>query len=834
MLDRRILLVALLCMGCDDDSSTSELVGDAGADALADASPEPDRGLDAERLRDAAIDSALELDLGADVEEVDAETPLDAELPRLASFRFRAGVEIVTVTEAEPGVPLTLYDAEGEALVTIITDELGQAHFAYVPHEHLVLQSGPGAQIPVRHGTTLSKGEGYVISNDSVEPPDRTRPFRVLGVHDVPHPRLYRGQDLEGIVVPLITDPPEDQDVNEGLNYITMRDGVQLSAMVRFPDPLFYGPGPYPTVIEYSGYSPSRPDSVAPGMRIAGSLGFATVGVNMRGTGCSGGVFDVFNPAQHADGYDVVEAVARNAWVLGNRVGMVGLSYSGIAQLFVARTNPPSLAAVAPLSVIADPWQQQWPGGVYNAGFTKSWLEQRDSDAASHGQNWTSRRIEWGDETCEANQRLRLQNIDFEQFLRLLEFFNDAAADRSLMELVREIEMPVFLAGAFQDEQTGAQFAGMLDHFDAASTAKFTLYNGRHPDGYSTLVLSRWFEFLSFYVTRAVPRLHLAVRAAAGEQFSDEFGVSGLDFEADRFLDFADDDYEGALAAYEAEDPVRVLFESGGHPDYEPGAPIQRFEASFDTFPPREMQGRSLYLGAEGALLEEADPGPGTDVYAHDPYAGDEDFFGRRGYQLLAPLWSIDWTDYAEGAQLSYLSAPFAEDAVLLGPSYVELWFASEAEDVNIQVTLSEINGERETYVSGGWLRAGHRAEDPDRSDEFRVVHPFTEEAFVPLTPGEPARLRVAIPPVAHAFRAGTRLRLTIATPGRNHGTWTFENPAYEGATVHSVLRGGATPSRLYLPFVEGIEVAPGAPLCPGLRGQPCRDYTPVANTPGE
>ena len=31
------------------------------------------------------------------------------------------------------------------------------------------------------------------------------------------------------------------------------------------------------------------------------------------------------------------------------------------------------------MSVIADPWQQQWPGGVYNDGFTKSWLEQRDS-----------------------------------------------------------------------------------------------------------------------------------------------------------------------------------------------------------------------------------------------------------------------------------------------------------------------------------------------------------------------------------------------------------------------------------------------------------------------
>ena len=41
-----------------------------------------------------------------------------------------------------------------------------------------------------------------------------------------------------------------------------------------------------------------------------------------------------------------VEAVARQPWVLHGKVGMVGLSYSGISQLYVASTNPPHLAAV--------------------------------------------------------------------------------------------------------------------------------------------------------------------------------------------------------------------------------------------------------------------------------------------------------------------------------------------------------------------------------------------------------------------------------------------------------------------------------------------------------
>jgi predicted acyl esterase len=38
--------------------------------------------------------------------------------------------------------------------------------------------------------------------------------------------------------------------------------------------------------------------------------GYATVNVNIRGTGCSGGAFDFFETMQLLDGYDVIETVA--------------------------------------------------------------------------------------------------------------------------------------------------------------------------------------------------------------------------------------------------------------------------------------------------------------------------------------------------------------------------------------------------------------------------------------------------------------------------------------------------------------------------------------------
>ena len=67
--------------------------------------------------------------------------------------------------------------------------------------------------------------------------------------------------------------------------------------------------------------------------------GYAWVGVNIRGTGCSGGAFNFFENLQALDGYDAIETIAAQPWSNGH-VGMVGISYAGISQLFVARTQP--------------------------------------------------------------------------------------------------------------------------------------------------------------------------------------------------------------------------------------------------------------------------------------------------------------------------------------------------------------------------------------------------------------------------------------------------------------------------------------------------------------
>ena len=187
---------------------------------------------------------------------------------------------------------------------------------------------------------------------------------------------------------------------------------------------------------------PAPNDPLAPatvtavGSLIAPLLGFAVVSVQMRGSGCSGGAFDLFGLPTTYDGYDAVETVAAQTWVKGGKVGLAGISFSGITQLFVAGTRPPHLAAIAPMSVTDDLYTATgFPGGIFNSGFAASWI------AGAHGAT-PARRPAGGQpyaqvarrgratRTASANQRLRLQTQDLTRSSSEQNPYRDAVALR--------------------------------------------------------------------------------------------------------------------------------------------------------------------------------------------------------------------------------------------------------------------------------------------------------------------------------------------------------------------------------------------------------------------
>lgn len=219
---------------------------------------------------------------------------------------------------------------------------------------------------------------------------------------------------------------------------------------------------------------------------------------------------------QSTDGYDVIETVAAQPWALNHKVGMVGLSYPGISQLFVAATEPPSLAAITPLSVYDDTARGVLaPGGIFNEGFALAWGVNVLDDAKPYGQGWERKVVESGDEMCKANQLLRGQNVDTVAKAKDSPYYDPKIADPLNPSLfVDRIKVPVFLTGAFQDEQTGGRFPLLFNRFTNAPVTRFSAWNGAHADGFQPANLVEWKTFLDFYV-----RGELTERPLAAELF---------------------------------------------------------------------------------------------------------------------------------------------------------------------------------------------------------------------------------------------------------------------------------------------------------------------------
>ncbi len=724
-------------------------------------------------------------DAGGTEPDLDVRTLDDAEeQPTIAaSFAAATAAGQVTVTGANPGANLVLDGGPTSAMGTV--DELGNLLFRNV--------------VP---------GGGYVVRDTSADPVAITDELTVPSFTDHPGAEFY-----------------EAQEISEGYGYIEMRDGTLLAATVRLPGPI--EDGPYPTVIEYSGYDPASPYEVEPTIGIYGRLGWATVGVNMRGSGCSGGAFDFFEQIQTIDGYDVIEAIAAQDWVYDNKVGMVGISYSGISQLFVAATQPPSLAAITPISVIEDSYRSVvYPGGIYNNGFAKSWGDSRQGANDAYGQEWVNRRvIDEGDEICDANQLLRSQNRDLREAAAESAFYTAEAGDPlAPRTFVDRITVPTFIAGAWQDEQTGGRFSTMLDNF-TTDVLKVHLYNGAHADSLGPESLLRATEFLDVYVADRTPRLDPLVRFGAPILYAEVFGVEGLVPPPDRFTSL-----EEARSVIESEPPFRVLLEMGAN-ESALGGPLSRGEVLFDSWPPTEAETFTWGLGPDGRLAETSEGTVSTvEQFTVDVARSQELTKAAEDDDDGNEFDDLQWALLDDGTALVYETPPFTDDLLLAGTGLVSLDILTAAGDADLQVTISEVRPDGyEMYIQSGWLRASHRALDPSETTDTLPWQTHTEADLEPLPADEFTTVQVEVFPAAHVIRAGSRLRLIVDSPGGNRNLWAFDVLPNDGDTIQ-VEVGFGTNSFISLPFVRDVPVPAGLPDCENTRSQPCRMWVDYPN----
>ncbi len=504
-----------------------------------------------------------------------------------------------------------------------------------------------------------------------------------------------------------------------GYTYLTTRDGTKLAIDVHPPTspatlpglglgklgklgalvgPLLPKSAPYPTLIEYSGYGYADPSGPQNGIAvIANLLGFAVVDVNMRGTGCSGGAYNFFEPLQNLDGYDVIETIAHQPWVLGHRVGMMGISYGAISQLFTAQLDPPDLAAISPLSTIDATATTLYPGGILNTGFAVAWAGERQADAKPagphSGQSYAYQRIQQGDQTCKANQALHGEAVSLPRKIRRNAHFRPKVANPlDPVSFVHKIDVPTFMACQWEDEQTGGHCPDLAEHFTGTKLKWFTFTNGAHIDSLDPATLNRWYDFLELFVAHRPPSLNqLLPRAIAPIIYDQAMGIDDLTPLATLPGDpiQAKPTYQSALAAFEALPEIRVRFDNGAGKaptgKLTPGDPYAGFERSFSRFPIPGTTARFFYLHPGGALGPRPPARRHIDRYTSDakalPAADYQGNTGSGGLWAQASGWTYDWQQSPPGTAVSYVSPPLASDTAVIGGGAVHLWMKSSRPD---------------------------------------------------------------------------------------------------------------------------------------------------------
>jgi predicted acyl esterase len=736
-----------------------------------------------------------------------------------AEFLVRESVRQLHITHAAPNIELRVLDGSGQEVARATTDALGSLIFR-----------------------ELVPGDGYAVEETGPVPREAARDLLVWSVADsYPDQSFYDGQVLE-----------------PGFNYIMTRDGTMLSAYVTLPGPI--EDGPYPTMVNYSGYEPSKPGSSladqfdvgdldietlcpifpvicdAPGdpsAILGGFLGFATVGVNMRGTGCSGGAYDFFEELQVLDGYDLIETVAAQDWVYGNKVGMAGLSYPGISQMWVAKSQPPSLAAIAPLSIFSHTADSTLrPGGILNDGFAVNWAENVLDNAVPYGQGWEQARVDGGDTICAENQLLHGQLVDVIVKIEDHPYYTQDVFDPLIpLEFAGDINVPIFVTGAWQDEQTGGQFAPLFNAFSGSPMVKFTMFNGNHADGYVPEHLIHWAAFFDFYLREEIPVISDPLRNVGPSLFSALLG-DDVEFPPDPYVMYAS--YEEALAAFEGEDPIKIKFEMGNSVDYETGIPQSAWELSFTDWPPAEVTPQRWYFHADGSLST-MPPAAGQGGSSYHIDYDDSRTGTLPGGDINTALPTFSWQTDEDDTAAVFVSDVLSQDVVMVGSASADLWIRSTVGEADLEVNLSEVRPDgQEMYVQSGWLRASERALHPS-STELAPVQTHAEADLQDVPADEYVLARLQVFPFAHAFRAGSRIRVSVDTPGASRVEWLFvlHESQTDSARIDIGHMAGAD-SSILLPVIPGEVIPTLLPPCPSLRAQPCRTYEPFTNTPAQ
>ena len=163
------------------------------------------------------------------------------------------------------------------------------------------------------------------------------------------------------------------------------------------------------------------------------------------------------------------------------------------------------------------------------------------------------------------------------------------------------------------------------------------------------------------------------------------------------------------------------------------------------------------------------------------------------------------------GGGLSFMTPPLEQDTEITGPLAAQLWVSSTTEDMDLFLTLRNIDRDgndvleigqqgQPVPVAKGWLRVSHRELDPELSRPYRPYHKHLRRQW--LKPNEIVEVQVEVWPTSMVFRQGHRIQLDVQPrDGVGSQSYMHYHADYNTGT-NTIYAGGARESYLLLPVI--------------------------------
>ena len=584
---------------------------------------------------------------------------------------------------------------------------------------------------------------------------------------------------------------------------VPMSDGVVLRADIHYPTVPETGrpaAGPFPVLLSMTPYGKKAPP---PAGQIGGGAvpylvkrGYIEVMVDVRGSGVSGGSFEMFGERQTKDGVELVDWASKLPKASG-RLGMFGTSYLAMNQLFTAAAVGPNspLKAIFPIMAACDFYRDAATMGgaphlrtvrAYGSVYRLLNIVNPALEVINRGKHPRPR----AGGVAGVRQRGRDQRGYFRPLIADAVAGGETAFDGPFWDALRPAmvlpsivanDVAVFLVGGWHDAfQRGAplNYAALQNVF-AGRPDESPMQPGQPVSEQLRLMMGPWYHVSTF------GGLHL----------------NALQL---RWFDhWLNDDAGAAISG------SPFTFQAIGSPRW--------FHAR--DYPLAEATPTRLYLCHSGRLSAECAPETST---ATIKYVGRGPMAGRSIEQ-----WTLGMTSFIRaqrGGQtrydqdnrrlqrgaLTYTAEPFATQTLVTGPITLTVHATATTSETLWVAHLDDVAPDGASRpLTQGALLGSHRALDPDRTWYLpdgtvrRPYHLSTRSAVEPVVPGELTRYDVEIFPTAAMIEPGHRLRLTVTTYDFPHLVPT--KPARRALIggSYQLHQGGPTPSHLLISVAD-------------------------------